>query len=184
VDGGHRRGYVKITASWVSTPSSFGGGICQGSGGPPADEHGFVYALTGNDGYINLHHGQVKDFTDETDFAETVVKLNYQKDAHGQASSNLEDWFMPFRDADRKNEKNYNYRDQDLGSAGPVLPRDTSLVLAVGKDGILYVLDRSHFGKVVGDLTVLKSPPIYVTYNGVGLPVPGNIDFSLGDLQH
>ena len=174
----------KITASWVSTPSSFGGGIWQGSGGPAADEHGFVYALTGNGGYINLHHGQVKDFTGETDFAETVVKLNYQKDAHGQASLNLEDWFIPFRDADRKNEKNYNYRDQDLGSAGPVLPRDTSLVLAVGKDGILYVLDRSHFGKVVGDLTVLKSPPIYVTYNGVGLPVSGNIDFPLGDLRH
>jgi hypothetical protein len=62
-----------------------------------------------------------------------------------------------------------------------VLPPDNNLLLGGGKDGILYVLDRDHLGKKIGDMSVLKSPPIYVTFNGVGLPttVP-NIDFQLG----
>jgi outer membrane protein assembly factor BamB len=175
----------KITASWVSTPKSFGGGIWQGAAGPAADHEGHVYVLTGNGGYVNLNHGKVQDFTGETDFAETIAKLKYEKDAHGNATLRLTDWFIPFKDADRKNEKDYNYRDQDLGSAGPVLPPGTTFVFAVGKDGILYVLDRSHFGKVVGDLSVLKAPPIYVTYNGLGLPVSGpDLDYPLGDPRH
>jgi hypothetical protein len=61
-----------------------------------------------------------------------------------------------------------------------VLPPGSDLLLASGKDGILYVLDRGHLGKKIGDMSVLKSPPIYVTYNGVGLPVTGDIDFPLG----
>jgi hypothetical protein len=87
-----------------------------------------------------------------------------------------------------------------------VLPFDTNLVLGGGKDGLLYILDRHKLGKCViksaspgmqismaempasdprppeCDLTVLKSPPIYVTYNGVGLAtaVP-HIDFALGN---
>jgi hypothetical protein len=174
----------KITASWVSTPNSFGGGIWQGAAGPAADPEGHVYVLTGNGGYANLNHGQIQDFSGDGDFAETIAKLKYEKDANGNATLSLADWFIPFKDADRANTKDYNYRDQDLGSAGPVLPPGTSLVLAVGKDGILYVLDRSHFGKVIGDLSVLKAPPIYVTYNGLGLPVSGDIDFPLGDPQH
>src|SRR3984893_15252368 len=33
----------------------------------------------------------------------------------------------------------------------------------------------------IGDMSVLKSPPIYVTYNGVGLPTTApHIDFPLG----
>ena len=45
-------------------------------------------------------------------------------------------------------------------------------------------LDRGHLGKKIGDMSVLKSPPIYVTYNGIGLPVTGNIDFPLGSPLH
>ncbi len=173
----------QITASWVATPSSFGGGIWQGAAGPAADDQGFVYALTGNGGYVHDHRGKIKDFNGTTDFAETVVKLKYEKPVTGNASLTLVDWFTPFRDADRRDDNVYNYRDQDLGSAGPVLPAGTNLVFAVGKDGILYVLDRSKFGQKVGDLSVLKAPPIYVTYNGVGLPVSGDIDFPLGNPQ-
>jgi hypothetical protein len=109
------------------------------------------------------------------------VRLKYQRIAPGKGTLTLDDWFIPFRDSDRKAEPNYNYRDQDLGSAAPVLPPDNELVLGGGKDGILYVLNRNRLGKKIADMSVLKSPPIYVTYDGVGLPttVP-NIDFQLG----
>jgi hypothetical protein len=170
------------TAAWVSTPKGFGGGIWQGSQGPAADEEGNVYAMTGNGGYILDDRGQATDFNGETDFAEAFVKLQYTKAASGKGTLTVTDWFIPFLDSTRTHQANYDYRDQDLGSAGPVVPPNTNLVLGAGKDGLLYVLDKNKLGKKVGDLSVLKSPPIYVTFNGSGLPSNGpTLDFPLGD---
>ena len=173
------------TAAWVSTPSTFGGGIWHASQGPAADAQGNVYAITANGGYRQDHKNVIQDFNGKTDFAEAIIRLKYQKTGPGQGSLTLDDWFIPFLDSDRKVDNNYNYRDQDLGSAAPVLPPDNNLILGGGKDGLLYVLDRHNLGKKIGDLSVLKSPPIYVTYDGVGLPntVP-NIDFQLGAGQN
>jgi hypothetical protein len=173
------------TAAWVSTPSTFGGGMWHASQGPAADAQGNVYAITANGGYRQDHKNVIQDFNGKTDFAEAIIRLKYQKTGPGQGSLTLDDWFIPFLDSDRKVDNNYNYRDQDLGSAAPVLPPDNNLILGGGKDGLLYVLDRHNLGKKIGDLSVLKSPPIYVTYDGVGLPntVP-NIDFQLGAGQN
>jgi hypothetical protein len=169
------------TAAWISTPSSFGGGMWQASQGPAADDQGNVYVITANGGYLQDHKNVIHDFNGTTDFAEAIVRLKYVKNVAGNASLTLDDWFIPFLDANRKVDKNYNYRDQDLGSAAPVLPADNNLLLGGGKDGLLYVLDRHNLGKKIGDLSVLKSPPIYVTFNGVGLPTSGDIDFLLGN---
>ncbi|MFY9532261.1 MAG: hypothetical protein WBC04_21850 [Candidatus Acidiferrales bacterium] len=173
-------------AAWVSTPSSFGGGIWQGSQGPSADDEGNVYAMTANGGHITDDRGQARDFNGDTDFAEAFVKLKLTKPAPGKATLTLSDWFIPFRDSQRQHEGNYDYRDQDLGSAAPVLPTDSNLVIGAGKDGLLYVLDRRNLGKKVADLSALKSPPIYATYNGIGLPTSDDgvhhlLDFPLGD---
>jgi hypothetical protein len=169
------------TAAWVSTPSTFGGGMWHASQGPAADTQGNVYAITANGGYRQHHKDAIQDFNGKTDFAEAIVRLKYQKGANGHASLTLDDWYIPFRDSDRKTDNNYDYRDQDLGSAAPVLPPDNNLILGGGKDGLLYILDRHNLGKKIADPSPLKSPPIYVTFNGVGLPttVP-NIDFQLG----
>jgi hypothetical protein len=169
----------KQTASWVSTPSSFGGGMWQASQGPAADETGNVYAVTGNGGYVADHKDKIRDFNGSTDFAEAVVRLRYQKRGNGHQLE-LSDWFIPFRDSARNTFVEYDYRDQDLGSAGPVLPPGTDLLLACGKDGILYVLDRNIVAKTFGDFSLLMSPPIFVTYNGVGLSPTGDLDFRLG----
>jgi outer membrane protein assembly factor BamB len=194
------------TAAWVSTPSGFGGGIWQASQGLAADSEGNVYAMTGNGGYAQFPNGNIRDFNGTTDFAEAVVRLKYEKTGQGQAKLSLDDWFIPFRDSDRVTFTNYDYRDQDLSASGPVLPSDNDLLLGGGKDGLLYILDRHQLGKCVVkpaspgmqssmaempapdprlrecDLTVLKSPPIYVTYNGVGLAtIVPHIDFPLGN---
>jgi hypothetical protein len=169
------------TAAWISTPSSFGGGMWQASQGPAADAEGNVYAITGNGGFLQGHKDAITDFNGTTDFSEAIVRLKYSKNGTGKHTLALDDWFIPFRDADRKVDKNYNYRDQDLGSAGPVLPDDNNLLLGGGKDGLLYLLDRHNLGKKIGDLSALKSPPIYITFNGIGLPTSGNIDFLLGN---
>ena len=169
------------TAAWVSTPSTFGGGMWHASQGPAADSQGNVYAITSNGGYRQDHKNAIQDFNGTTDFAEAIVRLKYQRTGAGRGTLTLDDWYIPFRDSQRKTDNNYDYRDQDLGSAAPVLPPDNDLILGGGKDGLLYILDRGNLGKKIADPAVLKSPPIYVTYDGVGLPtaVP-NIDFQLG----
>lgn len=173
------------TAAWVSTPSSFGGGMWHASQGPCADAQGNVYAITANGGYRQDHKNVILDFNGKTDFAEAIIRLKYQKTGAGQGTLTLDDWYIPFLDSQRKTDNNYDYRDQDLGSAAPILPPDNNLILGGGKDGLLYILDRHNLGKKIADPSPLKSPPIYVTFNGVGLPttVP-NIDFQLGAGQN
>ena len=105
------------TAAWVSTPSSFGGGMWHASQGPCADDEGNVYAITGNGGYTQHHKDVVKDFNGTTDFAEAIVRLKYNRAGDGKATLTLDDWYIPFRDSDRKTDQNYDYRDQDLGCA-------------------------------------------------------------------
>jgi outer membrane protein assembly factor BamB len=178
------------TAAWVSTRRGFGGGIWQGSAGPAADEAGNVYVMTGNGGYSVDNAGLVaQDFNGTSDFAEAFAKLSYRRAGNDKGSLDLVDWFIPFRDSDRMAFPNYNYRDQDLSSAGPLVPPGTNILLGAGKDGILYVFDRNNLGRQVGTpdsipgvFSVLKAPPIYVTYNGSGIPTSGPaIDFPLGN---
>ena len=169
------------TAAWVATQKGFGGGMWMGSQGPSSDEAGNVYAMTGNGGF-DIKDAVTTNFNGTTDFAEAFVKLKYDKTPGGKGSLTLVDWFIPFLDTKRNNVNNYDYRDQDLGAAAPVVPPGTDLLIGAGKDGLLYVLDRNHLGERIGDLTVLKTSPLFVTFNGIGLPVSGpGIDFAIGE---
>jgi outer membrane protein assembly factor BamB len=171
--------------AWISTPSSFGGGIWAASQGPAADEQGYVYLMTGNGGYLLKPDGSVgSDFNGTTDFAECFVKLAFDGGA-----LRLVDWFSPFRDSRRKFQPGapgfpgYGYTDQDLGSAGPVLVPGTNLILGAGKDGVLYVLDRNNLGKAIGDFSKLKAPPIFFTFDpDRSIPAYKNAD-PAGDLD-
>jgi len=169
------------TAVWAATQQGFGGGMWQGGQGPSADDAGNVYAMTGNGGF-NVHDGVLMDFNGKTDFAEAFVKMKYSSTGAGKGTLTLADWFIPFLDSKRQTVDGYDYRDQDLGSAAPVLPAGTNLIFGAGKDGILYVLDRQNLGKKIADFSVLKqNPPIFVTFNGTGLqPSPPGDDFALG----
>jgi outer membrane protein assembly factor BamB len=157
---------------WISTPNTFGGGIWQGSQGPAADAQGNIYVITGNGGYLR-QNGQNHDIgIGTTEFPESFIKLKRLITPQGSRLQLL-DWFIVFRDSPRRIwtqqevapfPEGYDYHDQDLGSAGPLLPPGTGLLLGAGKDGILYVLDRHHLGEAIGDLTRLKAPPAFFTY--------------------
>jgi outer membrane protein assembly factor BamB len=131
------------TAAWCTTKRSQGGGIWQAGQGPAADANGFIYLMTGNGGYDG-----------KTDFSESLVKLKYTPPASATAKGSLTivDWFTPFKDAARAKVtgNGYDFHDQDLGSAGPIIPTG-SFVVGAGKDGVLYVLDRGHLGKILVD---------------------------------
>jgi outer membrane protein assembly factor BamB len=163
----------KQTASWTSTPNSFGGGIWQASQGPAADDDRHVYVVTSNGGYL-LVNGRNKNFgIGTTDFPESFVKLSYSNNSRG-ATLVPTDWFVAFPDSARKSWNadevkpfpiGYDYTDEDLGSAGPVLPPGTGLILGAGKDGVLYVLSTSNMGKATWDCTKLQVPPLFFTYD-------------------
>jgi outer membrane protein assembly factor BamB len=118
------------TAAWASTPGKQGGGIWQANQGPAADDHGFIYFMTGNGAWNGT-----------TAFSETFMKLRYTPPTTptGNGSLTVADWFTPFIDADRGPD------DQDLGSGGAVLAL-SGLVVGGGKDGVLYVLNRANMG--------------------------------------
>jgi putative pyrroloquinoline-quinone-binding quinoprotein len=173
------------TAAIPTTQQGFGGGIWQGAQGPASDDHGNVYVMTGNGGFNARKQGEtgdpgrLGDFNGSTDFGEAFVKFNYQKTGN-TGTLTLNDWFIPFQDSKRTPNGDPDYQDQDLGSGGPILPNGTNLLLGAGKDGILYVLDRTHLGKKIDDVTALKQPPIAFTFNGTGLTVAPPSDFPLG----
>jgi outer membrane protein assembly factor BamB len=163
----------KQAGQWVATPNSFGGGIWQGSQGPASDSGGNVYLITGNGGYKVVNGKNVDVGIGVTDFPESFVRLSQTGGPQGSSLS-LSDWFIPFTDSNRTNWTNsrvapfpagYDYHDQDLGSAGPLLPPGTNLLLGAGKDGILYAMDRNNLGRAVGDLHKLKIPPEFFTFD-------------------
>jgi hypothetical protein len=104
------------------------GGIW-GPGGVVSDGHR-IYAATGNTGGANTWAG-----------GEAIVRLG----AGATFSGNADDYFTP---------SNWLYLDQydlDLGGSAPVLfdlqgASPPHLALALGKNGVAYILDREHLG--------------------------------------
>jgi hypothetical protein len=179
-----------IAATWCSTVRGSGGGIWMSGGGPAVDDQGDIYVITGNG-----------DFDAVTDFGESIVKLKYTP-PNGNSTGSIAavDWWTPWTDKGRVSSgapamerpmpsnfqrarylarmgspmSMYDWTDQDFGSGGPVLAAGPGVVLAAGKDGILYPANATSLGKTLpGNLNPaaiaanygkLKAPPILYTY--------------------
>ena len=143
----------KIATAWASTSRYSGAGIWQGGEGLASDPQGNIYCVTGNGAFDNV-----------TDFGESIVKLSYTPaTATAPAVIKPVDWFSPYTDSGRDDEpqnqalisdqgddnpSNMNdWTDMDLGSAGALLIPELKLVVACGKDGIVYVLKTDNMGK-------------------------------------
>ena len=144
----------KQTAAWCTTPNSSEGGIWQAGQGPAADENGDVFLITSN-----TDTARTPD--PATDLPESFVRLKYSPPSGGSTAGSLEpaDWFTPFLDKARAGA----FQDEDLGSGGAVVLPGMNMVIGSGKDGVLYVLDKGHFGKG-SDPRNLKQTPIFFTY--------------------
>ena len=121
------------TAVFNTSPVSAQSGIWQSDNGPAADADGNVYAVTGNGDFTVASGGQ--------DYGDTALKL-----ALGPGGLVVRDYFTP------SDESDLNREDDDLGSGGPMLLPDQPgahphLLLAGGKNGVLYVLDRDRMGR-------------------------------------
>src|SRR3989440_5857393 len=117
-----------------STPDGQEGGIWMSGAGPAADTQGNIYLTIGN-GSFDL------DQTGQRDAGDSFVKLSTR---NGLV---LSDYFTPF------NQECLDGRDEDLGSGGVLLlpeqPKTAHphLLIGVGKEGRIYVLDRDQMGQ-------------------------------------
>lgn len=153
-DYGNWRGWVMsinvtgtpaISSTWVSQVGTrAGGGIWQSGGGivsdgTDANGNPRLFFSTGN----GISPPKVPGSQVPGSLAESVVRLETDANGHLKAT----DFFSPF-DADV-----LDLNDTDLGSGGPVALPDSfgtasrpHLLVQVGKDGRVYLLDRDNLG--------------------------------------
>ena len=118
---------------WVfcSTPNAEAGGIWMGGDGPAVDSSGSIYFSTGNGTYDGP--------TGSSDYGDTLLRLN--------PNGTVGDYFTPYNYATLEAD------DIDLASGGILLLPDqpgahTHEVIAGGKGGTLYLVDRDNMGHV------------------------------------
>src|SRR5258708_1499153 len=111
--------------------------------GPAADAEGYVYLTTSN-GTFDL------DQPGHKDAGNSFVKLN----THNGLT--LSDYFTPF------NQKCLDGRDEDIGAGGVLLLPEQPhtahphILVGVGKEGRIYVIDHDHMGQFHGNLGALQ----------------------------
>jgi hypothetical protein len=127
-------GVLHQVAIFCTSPDRGASAIWQSGDGPAADLSNNIYVATGN-GAFDLNTGG-------RDAGNTVLKLALQSGALVRL-----DYFTPFNTA------SLTADDLDLGAAGPILPATQSgaaapsLAVVGGKDGKIYLINRSDMGK-------------------------------------
>jgi hypothetical protein len=141
-----------LAAPWRGDPIEGMGGIWMSGEGPAADADGNVYVVTGN----GSNNGR-------TDFGDSIVKLSL---AGGKFQ--VRDWFTP------ANELTLKDHDVDLGSGGAALLPRSHLLIAGGKEGRMYLIDRDNMGKgkrpPIQSFQVTHGPFEHTYYNLHGTP--------------
>jgi hypothetical protein len=116
---------LQRVVTWSSTAGG-AGGIWMAGQGPAVADDGYIYLTTGN-GDVDPQGGPNR--------AHSVLKLQRMA-----GTMQVVDWFTPY------NYELLNMQDRDLGSSGTLPIPGTSLVVQGGKEGVLYVLDRTNMG--------------------------------------
>ncbi|MGH7840317.1 MAG: hypothetical protein ACREQT_02200, partial [Candidatus Binataceae bacterium] len=133
-----------------------GGGIWQASTGLAADGHGNLFFATGNEQRCNYKGDAPNRKCSPPDafgknLSNSVVRLRVDPRPGGPPGSTAismtpAGWFTPYR-------KTWlDEVDLDFSAAGVVLVPNTRYLVAGGKEGILYVLDRDNLGKFDGSM--------------------------------
>jgi len=116
-----------------NTSDGYDGGIWMSGDGPAVDAAGNLYFASGNG-----------DYDGKGNYGDSIMKLS------GPSGGNFTvvDWFTPF------NQSTLAGGDTDLGSSGLVLLPDLpsgfahqQLLVQMGKQGTMYVVDRNNMGK-------------------------------------
>ena len=116
--------------------NGFFGGIWMSGDGVASDSNGNLFFATGNGDYRSA----------TGDWGDSIVKLS----GPSGGTFTIADWFTPF------NQSSLSGGDTDLGSGGvmllPNLPSGQQLLVQMGKEGKIYLIDRNKMGKYCLDL--------------------------------
>ena len=139
-------GYSEANLSQTSvlnlTPNGSEGAIWQSGDGLAADPQGNIYAMVANGSFDTTL--DANGFPSKQDYGNAFVRLSTSGNVPQVA-----DYFTMFNTVSESN------ADQDLGSGGamvlPDLPNGSGgtahLAIGAGKDGNIYVVDRTNMGK-------------------------------------
>jgi outer membrane protein assembly factor BamB len=128
-------GATNLILEGAYNPSADGlaNGIWMSGSGPAADSSGNIYFATGNG-----------DWNGTTNLGDSIVKLG--PPANGRFP--IVDYFTPY------NQAALSTNDDDVSSGGlillPTLASGQQLLTLIGKEGRLYLVDRSNMGKNCG----------------------------------
>jgi hypothetical protein len=135
----------QLTTLWtaIESPSVSGAGIWQSGGGLVSDGPGRIFLSTGNGGTQPEAASPILGSSPPPDLGESAVRLQVQPDGTLRAA----DFFMPY------NAENLDSWDADVSSSAPMAlpsafggPTGTDLLLQIGKQGRMYLLDRDGLG--------------------------------------
>jgi hypothetical protein len=141
---GYRESDLSQASVLNLVPNGSRGAIWQSGGGPAADPQGNFYVLVGNGTFDAPPPPLVSGFPSQGDYGNGFVKI-----ATTGGTLQVADYF------NMSNTGNETSIDQDLGSGGPMVLPDLSfgtastlqLAVGAGKDGHIYVVDRTNMGK-------------------------------------
>ena len=153
-----------------------GAGIWQATTGLASDGHGNLYFATGNQ-YKCTPTGDATHIKCSPpdaagkNLSDSIIRLRVDPapgGPPGSISMTPEDWFTPYR-------KTWlDWQDLDFAAGGVVLIPNTRYLVAGGKEGMLYVLDRDNLGKFDGSVPFDASTVIdHFSGDKVGLDDPG-----------
>ncbi len=133
---GYDAATLQQKAVYANTPNGSEGGIWQAGAGLNADADGNVYFVGGNGTFTQ----------GGKDLGSSIVKL-----APGEGGLSVSTSFTP------ANFQMLNAEDLDIGSMGALLVPGTNLLLAAGKQGIFYLVNRDAMGGVAsGDRQIVQ----------------------------
>jgi uncharacterized protein (TIGR03437 family) len=123
---GYDASTLQLTSVFNTTPNNAAASaIWQGGMGLAADSEGNIYCTTANGNWDGLQN-----------WGQSVLRLATQ------GGLSVADYFTPAEWSP------LNSNDTDFGSSGPTLIPGTSQMYAIGKEGELFLLDRTNLGKV------------------------------------
>jgi hypothetical protein len=118
-----------------TSPNGYSNGVWMAGSGPAADAGGNIFLATGNGTW------------DSKDWGDSVLRLG----PPSNATLPLLDYFTPYDQA------SLSAADDDLSSGGlillPTLANGKQLLTAMGKEGTIYLIDRTNLGKYCITLT-------------------------------
>jgi len=143
----YNKNSLQPTGVFNDTPNGNNGGIWNDGNPIQVDSQGYLYTATGNGTFDPILNA--KGFPSRSDYGDSVLKLALDPGYKGPNGFGIRvvDYFTPYDQA------TLDKYDEDLASSGVLLlpngsggPKHPDLLLASGKLGTLYVINRNRMG--------------------------------------